>query len=146
MITKFRGNHFFLSNFYPCIVTYKGITYTTSEAAYQAQKTLDNNERIRFSKLDPKTAKEEGQKVDKRTDWDEVKLKEMYYICKTKFLQNPELGMLLLETKDEELIEGNDWDDTFWGVCNGVGENHLGKTLMKIRKELKQFECSDSIK
>ena len=64
----------------------------------------------------------------------------MYNICKLKFIQNPELGKLLLGTKDEELIEGNDWDDTFWGVCNGVGENHLGKTLMKIRDELKQLQ------
>lgn len=88
MITKFRGEHFFLSNFYPCIVTYKGITYSSSEAAYQAQKTLDFNEKKEFSKLDPKTAKEKGQTVDKRTDWDDIKLEEMYHICKTKFLQN----------------------------------------------------------
>ena len=141
MITKFRKEYFFLSNFYPCIVTYKGITYTTSEAAYQAQKTLDISEKREFSKFDPKTAKEKGQTVDKRADWDDIKLEEMYYICKTKFIQNPELGKLLLETNDEELIEGNDWDDTFWGVCNGVGENHLGKTLMKIRDELSKLEC-----
>lgn len=140
MITKFRKEYFFMSNFYPCFVTYKGITYTTSEAAYQAQKTLDNAERREFSKLDPNSAKEKGQTVNKRPDWDKIKLEEMYYICKTKFIQNPKLGKLLLETKDEELIEGNDWDDTFWGVCNGVGENHLGKTLMKIRDELKELE------
>jgi predicted NAD-dependent protein-ADP-ribosyltransferase YbiA (DUF1768 family) len=35
-----------------------------------------------------------------------------------------------------ELIEGNWWGDTYWGVCNGVGENHLGKLLMKIRDYL----------
>ena len=140
MITKFRKEFFFLSNFYPCIITYNGITYSTSEAAYQAQKTLDLEERIRFSKLGPYLAKEEGQKLNIREDWDEVKLEEMYNICKLKFIQNPELGKLLLGTKDEELIEGNDWDDTFWGVCNGVGENHLGKTLMKIRDELKQLQ------
>lgn len=36
----------------------------------------------------------------------------------------------------EELIEGNYWHDTYWGVCEGVGENHLGKLLMEIRNEL----------
>lgn len=137
MITKFRKEYFFLSNFYPCTITYKGITYFTSEAAYQAQKTLDERERIRISELpDPKVAKEEGQKLNIRPDWDNVKLDEMYNICKEKFTQNPELADLLMKTGDEEIVEGNDWDDTFWGVCNGVGLNYLGKTLMKIRSEM----------
>jgi hypothetical protein len=35
------------------------------------------------------------------------------------------------------LIEGNTWGDTFWGVCNGVGENNLGKTLMNVREILR---------
>jgi predicted NAD-dependent protein-ADP-ribosyltransferase YbiA (DUF1768 family) len=43
---------------------------------------------------------------------------------------------MLKATGDEELVEGNWWNDTFWGVCNGVGENNLGKLLMKIRAEL----------
>ena len=140
MITKFRKDYFFLSNFYPCAVTYKGITYSTSEAAYQAQKTFDENERIRISKLDPHDAKEEGQKIKSRTDWDDIKLEEMYNICKIKFTQNPNLTKLLLETKNEEIIEGNDWDDTFWGVCNGEGHNNLGKILMRIREELMKSE------
>ena len=42
----------------------------------------------------------------------------------------------LIDTGDIELVEVNSWGDTFYGVCNGVGENHLGKLLMKIRKEL----------
>ena len=95
MITKFRKEHFFLSNFYPCTITYKGITFSTSEAAYQAQKTLNIEERIRFSTLDPYSAKEEGQKLNMRADWDNVKLEEMYNICKIKFTQNPELRKLL---------------------------------------------------
>ena len=59
----------------------------------------------------------------------------MYQILKSKF-QNPELSKLLLETGDCELIEGNTWGDQFWGVCKGVGENNLGKLLMKVREEL----------
>ena len=34
------------------------------------------------------------------------------------------------------LIEGNEWGDTFWGTCDGIGENHLGKILMRIRNEM----------
>lgn len=26
--------------------------------------------------------------------------------------------------------------DTFWGICRGEGENHLGKLIMEVRKEI----------
>ena len=136
MISEFRKQYFFLSNFYHCSIIYKGISYSTSEAAYQAQKTLDNTQRLRISALEPEFAKEEGRKLSLRDDWDEVKLDEMYEICKIKFTTNPNLAKRLLDTGDEELIEGNDWNDTFWGVCNGKGENNLGKILMRISTEL----------
>jgi predicted NAD-dependent protein-ADP-ribosyltransferase YbiA (DUF1768 family) len=55
---------------------------------------------------------------------------------KDKFSRNPELRVKLLNTGDLQLVEGNYWGDTFWGVCNGKGENHLGKILMRVRKEL----------
>lgn len=44
--------------------------------------------------------------------------------------------MQLLATGNEELIEGNKHGDHFWGVCNGHGENMLGKLLMQLRAEL----------
>jgi predicted NAD-dependent protein-ADP-ribosyltransferase YbiA (DUF1768 family) len=68
------------------------------------------------------------------------------YIRKAQFLQPdivtrkenhrlPDLLALLLATCETELVDDNDWDVTYWGVCNGVGENNLGKLLMKIRAE-----------
>jgi len=71
-----------------------------------------------------------------RPDWTEVKLNEMEFVLQQKF-SHPELLAMLLATGDMELIEYNDWDDTYWGVCNGVGENNLGKLLMRIREEAK---------
>lgn len=136
MISDFRKKYFFLSNFYSCTITYKGITYSSSEAAYQAQKTLDEAERLRISNLNPEDAKREGRKLELRKDWEMVKINEMYNICKIKFTENPNLTKRLLETENEELVEGNDWNDTFWGCCGGIGENNLGKILMKIRNEL----------
>ena len=53
-------------------------------------------------------------------------------LCRIKF-SDPHLRSLLLATGDAELIEGNWWHDQFWGVCNGVGQNQLGKILMAIR-------------
>ena len=63
----------------------------------------------------------------------------MYSLVWEKFSTHEHLRNLLLETGDQELIEGNTWGDTYWGTCNGVGENHFGKFLMNIR-DLFQYE------
>ena len=60
----------------------------------------------------------------------------MYEVCKAKFTQNDGLKHKLKDTGDAILIEGNTWGDRIWGVCNGVGENRLGRILMQIRDEL----------
>lgn len=140
MIDKFEGEYAFLSNFYEAPVTYQGITYRTSEAAFQAQKTLDHQERVKFSdpSLTPGQAKRLGRKITLRKDWEAVKIKTMYLIVLAKFEQHPNLSARLLATGDEELIEGNTWGDTTWGVCNGTGANNLGKILMQVRQVLTQ--------
>lgn len=73
-----------------------------------------------------------------RPDWELVKYDVMYEVCMAKFTQNPDLLSKLLATGDAELIEGNTWGDRVWGVDihRGIGENHLGKILMRIRSEL----------
>ena len=60
----------------------------------------------------------------------------MEEILRAKFTQNLDLKEKLLATSDRLLVEGNTWNDRFWGVCKGKGANHLGKLLMKIRAEL----------
>ena len=62
----------------------------------------------------------------------------MYCILWAKFTQNSYLKECLLDTGNAELIEGNTWRDTYWGVCNGIGQNNLGKILMKLRNEFKE--------
>ena len=66
----------------------------------------------------------------------------MEEIVRAKFTQNPKLKEQLLSTGDAILIERNTWNDRYWGVDirSGVGKNHLGKILMKIRSELKANE------
>lgn len=140
MINSFRDEYFFLSNFYPVEIKLDGIVYPNAETAFQAQKTLDVEERRKFSMLErPVQAKRLGRKVKLRDDWEEVKLDIMTEIVSQKFLQHPHLIEMLLQTDDEELIESNKWGDRFWGVCKGVGENHLGKILMKIRDAYKSI-------
>lgn len=135
-IDSFKGKYYFLSNFYKATVTFDGITYTNNEAAFQAQKVLDHNTRLEFSKLDPSQAKRKGRSVKLREDWEEVKYGLMYEICKAKFTQNLGLKELLLSTGDSYLEEGNTWGDKIWGTVNGIGLNKLGLVLMDIRNEL----------
>lgn len=137
-IKEFRGKYFFLSNFYNCPVSYAGLTFENNEAVFQAAKCPERMKE--FCKLNPSEAKRLGRKVRLRQDWEEVKNKVMYDVCKAKFSQNPSLLKMLLQTGDSVLIEGNTWGDRVWGVCNGVGENRLGRILMKIRNELNQGE------
>ena len=124
-----------MSNFYSTPVLYHGLRFENSEAAFQAAKCPD---RMRdFCGLNPSEAKRLGRSVELRTDWEAVKYDVMYQICMAKFLQNQDLAQKLIKTGNAELVEGNTWGDTVWGVCDGVGENNLGKILMRIREELR---------
>jgi ribA/ribD-fused uncharacterized protein len=137
-ITEFDGEYRFLSNFHPAPMEYERISYPTVEHAYQAAKTTDYHERQRIAALpSPGRAKRAGAKLTLRPDWDALRLNVMETLLRQKFTLHADLRALLLATGDAILEEGNTWGDVFWGVCNGVGENHLGKLLMKIRDELK---------
>jgi predicted NAD-dependent protein-ADP-ribosyltransferase YbiA (DUF1768 family) len=66
-----------------------------------------------------------------RSDWDEVKVEVMRALVRIKF--STDLQPHLLSTGEAELVEGNWWGDQFWGVCDGKGENWLGRILMETR-------------
>lgn len=136
MINSFRGKYGFLSNMYDAPVFYNGMLFKSSEAAYQAQKTLDRHEQFSFTKLSGPEAKKKGKTVHIRADWNEVKIRIMYDIVFAKFSQNPILAQRLIDTSPQELIEGNTWGDTFWGQVNSKGHNWLGKILMEVRLDL----------
>ncbi len=136
VIDQFRGEFHWLSNFYSCPVPFEGLTFSNSEAAFQAAKSLDMKERVKFVDLAAGQSKKLGRRVELRPDWEEVKIDIMRQVLKSKFTQNLELREKLVATGDTELIEGNNWNDTFWGVCRGKGRNHLGKLLMEVRAEL----------
>jgi len=138
MINKFSGEHRFLSNFYPTLVHLDGWWYTTTEAAYQAAKTTDLEARRPFSKMSASEAKKAGRGLALREDWEDIKVQVMADLLCQKFRSGSNLAIKLDQTQDQELVEGNTWSDTFWGVCNGVGENHLGKLLMGIRSMNRQ--------
>ena len=135
-INNFRDEYFFLSNFSKSEIYLGDRLYPSVEHFYQAGKaeTAPLHEYVRTAKT-PAEAKKRGREVNMRKDWQDIKLKYMRLGLALKFDIN-ELGDKLLATGDAELIEGNDWYDTYWGVCEGVGENHLGKLLMQIRDQV----------
>lgn len=139
MIDRFVDRYRFLSNLYPAVVTLGDEEYPSVEHAYQAAKTLDLLKRRMIRRaVNAATAKKLGRLLTPlRPNWNTAKLEVMETLVREKFTRHHDLGKLLLLTGYEELIEGNYWGDTFWGVCNGKGQNHLGKILMRVRAELR---------
>lgn len=134
----------FLSNFHPSTISFEGSLYATVEHAYQASKTFDADCRrlIRVAST-PNDAKRLGRSLTLRSDWDVIKVPTMRSLIKEKF-KNPFLRHLLVSTRDLKLINENRWNDKFWGMVNGIGENWLGKILEEVRSEIKAEDYDDS--
>ena len=124
VIDKFDGTEYgFLSNFYSSPIQYEGIVYPTVEHMFQALKALDIETRKKIANAaTPGQAKRLGRSVALREDWEEVKVDVMRTALQLKF-SDPTLRAKLIATGDAELIEGNTWNDRFWGVCRGSGKN-----------------------
>ena len=135
-IRGFFGSYRWLSNFWPAVVKMSGLVFPSVENAYQAAKTLDPGVRKWLSEVSPSKAKQIGKTLRVREDWEQIKLQVMYELVRYKFTCNLELKTRLIKTGDAYLEETNTWRDKFWGVFNGQGENHMGKILMRIRKEI----------
>lgn len=138
MIESFFGEYRWLSNFWPAKIEWLGRTWETLEHAYQASKAADSEGVELIAEQEtPGRAKRAGAKLIVRDDWEYVRVEVMSELLKRKFA-HPDLRELLLATGDEEIQEGNRWQDFFWGVCEGRGENTLGKLLMGLRKRLRE--------
>lgn len=134
---KFRDEYAFLSNFYPVKISYKGIVWPSVEHAFQAAKTNDPHEKLTILQAPtPGQAKRLGRKVTLRPEWDSIKVAVMREIVFRKFFDAENGLYKKLISIWDEIVEENEWGDTFWGVCNGVGSNHLGKILMDVRARI----------
>lgn len=144
-VNGFTDEYYFLSNMYPCAVTYHGHEFKCSEAAFQVSKHEDweNDEYLinKFALLNGYEAKAAGKKVALRADWERVKDSIMEEVVEAKFSDDI-LSYYLKLTEGVNLIEYNRWGDSYWGVViGGSGKNRLGKILMKLRcKKLREQE------
>lgn len=137
-IEESQGDYRFLNNFWPASVVLDGVSYPSVEHAYQAAKTLNLDDRKQFLCCTHGEAKRAGRALLLRSDWEQVRLSIMSDLVKQKFTNNRILAEKLIDTGAAELIEGNNWNDTFWGVCRGIGDNNLGKILTVVRSQLSE--------
>jgi ribA/ribD-fused uncharacterized protein len=126
------------------------ITYYSVEHAYQAQKLVGVEKRIKLSLIrknvifgtdspngiDLKFGREAKKFIvglPIRRDWNgDLKLKIMEDLLDQKF-SYPLFRNFLNETKGREIVELCSWD-SFWGRnANGFGKNYLGLLLTRIR-------------
>ncbi len=135
-ILEFSGDNRWLSNFFPAEVELDGMKFPSVEHAYQAAKTQPAL-RALFQSCTAAQAKRFGRTTGEiRPDWEQVKVSIMRDLIRQKFAQGTDLGTRLQATGTGQIVEGNSWGDTFWGVCQGNGQNWLGRLLMEHRAAL----------
>jgi len=145
-ITDFRGEFEFLSNFHINVFEWRQKQWFCGEQAFQYAKTFypkNSMERQRCEDLgkrlrdtgNPGVAKKYGRQVPLNVvEWDKNKVQYMREIVHARFLTSRrDMVGPLINTGAAMLVEGNDWNDTFWGRCNGRGRNVLGAILMEER-------------
>lgn len=140
------------SNWYPAKVD----EFPTSEHAMMYNKAIlfdDMDTALKIAKAKtPAEAKALGRSIKNFNEdtWNKYKEKIVTNILLKKFMQNPNLGSILLSTGDKILIEASPLD-TIWGI--GLtedskcitrplfwnGQNILGFCLMEVRNRLRQL-------
>ena len=170
-ILKFRQEFCYLSNFYVLKnkIHYLGYDYISVEAGYMAQKCDDVAWKQYCSTISPSwngndqsEMKKAAYKVELAKDFSDKRLKIMLDLLRLKFRNNPELANKLVATYPRMIMEGNVWNDRYWGATIPkqnlsdnveleklyekfpqyfyVGQNYLGRLLMKVRDELMKLQ------
>lgn len=126
---------------------------TCVEVEFQAEKHAGHpwRQSIIRSASSPGQAKRLGRHwrltEEELEAWELRRVEVMADLLEKKFTDHPEYGEQLVSTGDDLMVEGNDWHDTFWGVCTGrckkrhlkpEGMNCLGELLMDLRTELRE--------
>ena len=139
-IMEFTGEYRWLSNFWLVPIEYKGKYFPSVEHAYCSAKSEDPiwKEYCQNPHFSAGAIKKASRKVPLVENWNEIKESVMEECLRNKF-SHPHLKELLLATGDAVLIEGNWWNDQFWGVNlrTNQGQNKLGELLMCIREDLR---------
>lgn len=135
---EFRDKYAFLSNMYSCKIHYDGEEFPCVETAFQYAKTHDasmfTTDKGYF--VNGFVARKIGRSCPLPKFWDQIRMPIMYELLEDKFYHNEKLRQALKDTGDIWIQEDNTWGDKFWGICNGEGQNMLGKMIMEIRQNI----------
>ena len=132
------------SNLYRRSIVFEGEVYATNEHAYQAGKA--RKPAVRRWLMDAPSPALLAMAAhglyywDIAPGWSAGKFDRMRTVLRAKFTQHEDLGSVLLSTGEARLVEAGTVDNgvnRLWGEVNGVGQNMLGKMLMKLRSELR---------
>lgn len=135
-INKFAGDYAFLSMSYRYPIEYKGVTFPSLEHAYHAMKSDNPADWERLSGyIRPVNVRAASRTIKMRSDWNMIRDSILLELNMIKF-SDPVLRQKLNDTGDSVLVYDNRDGDQYLGVFNKVGDNMLGKTLMKIRDSL----------
>ena len=141
VINQFKGEYDFLNNRFGCRFVWQGLQYGNAEAAFQSSKCANESERKVFASCSADKAALKGKELVPYSSWEDDCLDIMESIQRVRFEQNPALMKKLIDTGNRLLINGNNKQETYWGVdlYSWQGENHLGKIMMNIRdKEIQK--------
>lgn len=152
IIARFRGDHYYLSNFYPhAPIWFDDKEWPSSEHLYQAWKTKDIAERKRIrTAANAGVAKQLGRQCTIRKDWLKIRLPVMKKVVGLKYAQHPSLKERLMDTRRLYIVEGNRHRDNFFGQDIGegksgsqIGHNHLGRIHMRYRLDflISEVKC-----
>ena len=146
----YQGEFSPLSNMSRYEVEFDGEIYPTVEHAIVATRAkVENNtamEAIAKFYSDPFTVKTKAGRFEESVTWQNIKLDTHEDIIYQKFMSNPTLKQLLLDTDGKILFECT--MDRFYGVgyslaqrfrikkSGNPGKNNGGKTLMKVRDRI----------
>lgn len=135
------GEYGFLSNLYPCEISFEERKFRCAEEAYQYGKPKDKEvAEWLVSAPRPHLCALAAHSLfawDIVPDWNDIKVGRMHKVLRAKFSQHKDLKEKFIATGDAQLIEESK-SDAFWGIGKKKnGKNTLGVLLMKVREELK---------
>jgi len=141
---KTEGPYGCFSNFSPHGICMKGQDWQTVEHYYQAQKFVGSADESLVAVIrdvpTPQAAAQLGRDPNHcvRPDWEAVKIPIMREAVTIKFLTHADIQAILLATGERQIVEDSP-TDYYWGCgCDKTGQNHLGKILMSVRREISQ--------
>lgn len=132
------------SNFSPHPIYLQGMTWSTVEHYYQAQKFVETADAalipVIHAAQTPEKAAALGRDCTRqlRLDWEQVKTQVMQAAVLCKFLTHSDIAALLISTGDRLIVE-NSPTDYYWGCGRDkTGQNQLGRVLISVRQEIRQ--------